>query len=341
MNTTLLNALVNDEKKFNENLYSPGKYWKKKSDKILREIKRCGFQNFRGLNNGIGSSYTDSLIYDIRNELNYPLKFISLILKFPYLSNIFERQLHVTSSYIKKYLNYQNQAYNNERRVHDLIKKYSFNDTTQFGCLRKFNFKKKEYSVNYLKVAHRNDTIQKYIDFRNINTYMEIGGGFGSNIHFLITNFKNIKKIIYLDIVPNIFIGTLYLKNFFGDSVKDYNHFKNLDKISFSKDHKLEIFCIPPWCINRLDITIDHFHNSASFVEMPIEIVKNYSKYLYKNKMKSYSLISYLDYNPNTTFDPNILAEIFKDSEEKFVGDSLISGINKKSLFILKKISKL
>ena len=28
-------------------------------------------------------------------------------------------------------------------------------------------------------------------------SFFEIGGGFGANIHFLVTNFSNIKKILY------------------------------------------------------------------------------------------------------------------------------------------------
>mgnify|MGYP001327347509 CR=1 FL=1 len=77
MDNNLLNSLIIDEKKNNQDLYSSGPYWKKKSKKIFRQIKKYGLDNFRGLHNGIGTSYTDSLVYDIRNELNYPLQLLS------------------------------------------------------------------------------------------------------------------------------------------------------------------------------------------------------------------------------------------------------------------------
>ena len=55
--------------------------------------------------------------------------------------------------------------------------------------------------------------ISKFLDYKTFNSFLEIGGGFGANIDFIITNFPNIKKIIYLDAIPNIYVGTMYLKN--------------------------------------------------------------------------------------------------------------------------------
>lgn len=339
MNYNLLNSLIQDEKKSNTAFYKPGKYWKKKSLKILSELKKHDIDNFRGVNNGVGSSFTDSLIYDIRNELNYPIKLFEPFLKMPFISSIFKRQLHITSSYIKKYLEYQNISFRSEKKVKYLLEKYSFTDTTKFGCARKFTYEGEDYSTNYLEVAYRNDIIAKYINYNKIFSFFEIGGGFGSNVHFLLSNFKNIKKIIYLDIVPNIYVGTMYLKEFYGKSVIDYTQIQNMKEITFSKNNDLEIFCIPPWCIENLNIEIDHFHNCASFVEMPKEIIKNYLKYLNKNKMKSFSLFSYSDYDPTTTFDPTEFNNIFEDELENYEIESLISGIDKKSKLFLKKFS--
>ena len=62
MNYNLLNSLIQDEKKSNTAFYKPGKYWIKKSLKILSELKKHDIDNFRGVNNGVGSSFTDSLI---------------------------------------------------------------------------------------------------------------------------------------------------------------------------------------------------------------------------------------------------------------------------------------
>ena len=71
--------------------------------------------------------------------------------------------------------------------------------TTDFGCVQSFEYLNKNYSCHYLNMAYRINNLSKNFDFKNIKKYFEIGGGFGSNIHFLITNFPNIKKILYLD----------------------------------------------------------------------------------------------------------------------------------------------
>ena len=39
-------------------------------------------------------------------------------------------------------------------------------------------------------------------------------------------------------------------------------------------------------------VEIDHFHNAASFVEMPKKVIENYVKYIKKFKTKEISLIS-------------------------------------------------
>ena len=63
------------------------------------------------------------------------------------------------------------------------------------------------------------------------------------------------------------------------DKVKDYLNIKNSSQIRFADNDDLEILCIPPWVIERLNVEIDHFHNAASFVEMPEKIIKNYCKF--------------------------------------------------------------
>ena len=173
--------------------------------------------------------------------------------------------------------------------------------------------------------------------FRLLKSFFEIGGGFGANIHFLLTNFSNIKKIIYLDTVPNIYIGSEYLKYFYGKSVKNYLDTYDSNKISFSNDEKLEIICMPPWQIEKLDAKIDHFHNAASFVEMPEKVVKNYISHLKKNKIKDISLISYGNHDPKTTFNPELLNNFFDGKLDIEWHENLITEYNKKSIFLTSK----
>ena len=309
----LLNELIKDEKKNDKALYSSGPYWDYKNSRAVIEIKKKGLNDFRGINAGIGTSFADNLVLDIRNEFNIKGRTIGKIFSLPLLNIIFNGQLNTTKNYIDLLIKNQAIVYQNNQNVQNLIKKFKFENTTDFGCVQSFEYLKKNYSCHYLKMAHRINELSKSFDFKNIKSLFEIGGGFGANIHFLITNFPNIKKILYLDVVPNIYVGTEYLRYHYKDKVKDYLELKNLDTINFSKNNDLEIFCIPPWLIEKVETEIDHFHNAASFVEMPKKVISNYVKFIKKFKIKEISLLSYDKFDLKTTFNPEELNHFFNN----------------------------
>ena len=66
----LLNSLIIDEKTINRSLYSSGPYWNIKNSRSILEIKKKGLSDFRGTSTGIGTSFTDNIVLDIRNEFN-------------------------------------------------------------------------------------------------------------------------------------------------------------------------------------------------------------------------------------------------------------------------------
>ena len=103
MNTDLLNKLLNDEKKVDRELYSSGSYWDYKNRKAVYQLKKNGLENFRGLNSGVGTSYTDNLVYDFRNELNLKGRLVSAFFDLPLIKKIFQGQLAVTSDHINNY----------------------------------------------------------------------------------------------------------------------------------------------------------------------------------------------------------------------------------------------
>ena len=59
-------------KKINNPLYSSGLYWKHKNKRTIREIKKKTIKNFRGSDNGIGTSFSDNLVSIL--EMNTILK---------------------------------------------------------------------------------------------------------------------------------------------------------------------------------------------------------------------------------------------------------------------------
>ncbi len=330
----LLDLLIKDEKKIDKELYSSGPYWNYKNSRAIIEIKKKGLEDFRGITSGIGTSFADNLVLDIRNEFNIKGRIVGKIFSLPLLNTIFSEQMKTTKVYLDSFVKNQAILYQNSQNVRNLISKFKFNNTTDFGCIQSFKYLNKNYSCHYLNMAYRINNLSKYFDFKNIKVYFEIGGGFGSNIHFLITNFPNIKKILYLDIVPNIYVGTEYLRYYYKEKVKDYLELKNLDKISFSKNNELEIFCVPPWLIEKIDTEIDHFHNAASFVEMPKKVISNYVKFIKRLNTKEISLISYSGFDLKTTFNPEELNSFFDDKLSVSWKNSLIEEYNRKEIYL-------
>ena len=333
----LLNELIKDEKKIDKALYSSGAYWDYKNKRTISEIKKKGLKDFRGLTSGVGTSFTDNLPLDIRNEINTKGRIIGKIFSLPILNKIFDGQINLTKHYLDSFIKNQSIVYHNNKNVQNLINKYKFENNTDFGCIQIFEYLNKVYSCNYLLMADRIDKLSKSFNFKATKSFFEIGGGYGANVHFLITNFPNIKKIIYLDVVPNIFVGTTYLKYYFGKKVKDYLELRNLNQISFSKNDELEILCIPPWLIKSVDAEIDHFHNASSFVEMPKKVIENYVKFIKNFKTKEISLISYADFDIKTTFNPEELNEFFDNKLKVSYKSYLIEEYNKKLIYLTSK----
>tara|TARA_B100001121_G_scaffold242127_1_gene216503 strand:- start:5308 stop:6312 length:1005 start_codon:yes stop_codon:yes gene_type:complete len=331
----LLETLVRDEKINDQNLYSSGPYWNYKNKNTLSEIKRKGLGDFRGSSTSIGISFGDSYLTDIRDELNFKGKIVSSFFSLPLISRIFNLQINLTKRYLKSNLKNLASIYRDNGNVHKLIKKYKFLETTKFGCISKFLYQNKEYSIHYLNMAHRIQNLSENFNFEKIKSFFEIGGGYGANVHFLLSNFPNIKKVIYLDTVPNIYVGTEYLRYHFKENVKDYLITKEKKEILFEDNDELEIICIPPWEIEKIDTQIDHFHNASSFVEMPEKIVKNYVKYVNKFNSKQISLISYDNFDTSTTFDPNLLTNFFDNKLKIFKKEYLINDNNRKEIYLI------
>jgi putative sugar O-methyltransferase len=297
-------------------IYRPSPYWLAKTKNSAREILKFGLKDFRGSTNNIGTSYSDNGLVDVRGQYNYGLRLLlSILMKraFP-LSRIFDSQVRLTEKWFHETVKHKNVIANTSERVKELLEKFNMpNDTIRGGCLNYCDIKNKKIANHYLELLHTHEILARHIDFKKARTYFEIGGGFGANLHLLIENYSNIRKVIYLDIMPNLYIGTQYLKSFYGKGVKTFFESSRLRKISFSLGDELEIFCIAPHQIESLDVVIDIFQNSHSFVEMSSNIVKNYVKYIEKMTSPNNSAIGLISYDggDEQTLKPDSLPKYF------------------------------
>jgi putative sugar O-methyltransferase len=334
----LLDIMLTDAK-IQPPLYHPGPYWATKAKNAANEIKRCGLADFRSSTNFIGMSYADNLYLDIRDAYNHGLRRVAQWLTKIYpLSRIYESQVRLTESYANESIIYAQEILNIKEKTKYLLKKYIVPYSLLGGCLRKAEIDGHDYSIHYLNLLEQHDNIASRIRFDDAYSIFEIGGGFGTNIHLLLENYKNIRKVLYLDIPPNLYVGTQYLKAFYGTAVFDYKDLKDFDSIKFSTDDNIEIFCVAPWQIEKFEGTLDIFMNSNSFVEMPKNVVKNYVDKFNKFRESinaAIALTTYDSFNLDATFHPSELPVFFKDRKfDYFEAETLLTSSRKNLFFV-------
>ena len=321
-NLDLLKQMIYDTKKSRE-VYRPGPYWIKLVKNSYNELIKLGLKNFRGIESGALSSIGEYNCIDVRVNYNFGIRSFMLSIYrnlYPF-NKLFDSQVRITKIHFEEVVRLKTEYYKSHKRVKQLISKYILPpDTLRGGCVGFGKIDEKIISHYYLELLDTLDQINQVINIANKKSFFEIGGGFGANIHLLLHNFPNIKKIIYLDIPPNLYIATQYLKSFYGESVIDYSQNKKLKKIVFSSNDDLEIFCIIPSQIEKIFSEIDIFHNSRSFTEMPFSVVKNYGQQIERIISKNggnISLVSYDKFDLNTTFDPCKLPDLFPNRKFK------------------------
>jgi putative sugar O-methyltransferase len=322
----LLELMLKDARK-EKDIYQPGPYWRQKTKNAVNELRRCGLSDFRGSNSGVAISFGDNVYVDTRNSYNSGLRslFRKIYKYIPPFNRIFDSQVTLTKSHFTDSLLFKNIYLQNNQRVKALMKKYELKfDTTKGGCVTSLDVNGRRISHYYLELLNTLDRVQENVKISGDSVYFEIGGGFGVNVHLLIELF-GLKKIIYLDIPPNLYVGTQYLKTLYGNNVIDYR--ENRGKVvQFSKNDNLEIFCITPPQIESINAKIDLFHNAHSFVEMPEAVVTNYLNHISKLLNPNtgvISLVSYDGFNLNETIHPDRLPSFYNGTFQKKSFDTL------------------
>ena len=321
-NINLLNILMEDVKK-QSNLYKPGKFWMQASKVIAKKMKNEGIINFRGHSGLVAQGFTANIVEDpsIIWEVGRLKKHLKKIIDIPIIRKLFINDFtqRIDKNYNKANL-YENYFLSNNLKewLGEMKSNYNIPETTVGGLQPNSIVKIDGYEISkfYLENLARIHTFSKEKDLTKIKTVFEIGGGFGANAHLLTSLFPNIKKYIYLDIAPMLYIGTQYLKHFYPQNVKDYVNTRNLKSIYFKDDNELEILCIPPWQIELLSGEVDLIWNACSFQEIPIASLKNYAKHIFrlteKNSNSGISLVIYPTDSSLTIQSDEILG-IFSD----------------------------
>lgn len=333
-NFSLLKIMLADSA-IQSSLYRPGEYWLSKTKNAVNEIKRHGLAEFRGFSNAAGLSFTDTIYCDRRsqmgNGIRKPLQFL-LESIFP-LRQIYNSQVKLTIEYAKESIRLRGLVNSRSPRVRELLDRYIMPYSIAGNCVDFFELDGKAISNHYIDLLNTHDNVAKLMDFSKSLSFFEIGGGFGVNLHLLIENYRNLKKFVYLDIPPNLYVGTQYLKSFYGERVRDYGATRGLEEIKFSNDNELEIFCIAPWQIENLRTPIDIFYNAHSFVEMPKDVVKNYANKIQNLPNARHTRIGLISYDTidSNTIPPSELKNFFSGKSFVEAQQEIITFENRKN----------
>lgn len=322
--SNLFYLLDKDSIKQNSILFKPGPYWTNYAKRIKNEIVKSGLSNFRN-NLNIGKGFADVISSDpfelIRNNYSLKEKIIRWFLSLPLIrSRIVKQYLNTSDSFLNAMMFFRSKYYSLlfEDFLKSLTSKLGYIDPLIGNPSNTIISNGNKIGLRYLNSALRLSSFSQKMDFENCHTYFEIGGGFGSTTDLILRMFPNIKKVIYLDIFPNLYIGTQFLKSIYGKAVKDYSNLLNVSEIKFEKDiSSLEILAIPPWLLEKVKVNIDLFYNSESFQEMTPEIVNEYSIHinrLFGENKKRICLLFYEHFEVNNTISPDDVRLAFESN---------------------------
>ena len=284
----LLEAMLEDEKTQKGEFQTIEK-WKGYTKRITHAIKTDGITKFRS-NYSISKGYGDSPLFD--PSIMWRSGSFKEKLAYHFVNNSFVKNklikpfyLHWIQAHYHERAFFQQYYYSTEykewlKRIMNSVG--DFPDTLVGDCREFVDIDGIRISIKYIRTLMRIYNFSKLIDFTKIKSVFEIGGGFGANVHLLFHLYPNIKKCLYLDIPPVVYVATQYLKHFYPSQVIDYIATRNSNRISFKQNEEREIISICPWQIENVDANIELFWSGSTFQEIDTGTLNNYTKNMNK-----------------------------------------------------------
>jgi len=274
-----------------KDVYKPSPFWLECATETAKALKRYGLNNFRSTRKATpGLTWTDApnlSVLDYTYSTGKTLKskvagliFRTYLFKQKFLELLDARvRAGAESTYFKWYKSFRDYWVNSQSSqwFSEVLRNHSMPDTLVGGCIDEIKICDQVISPVYFATLARIFNFCDHTDFRTVKTMLIIGGGFGYEVHLIMSLFPNIKKCITLDIPPNLYVQTQYLKAVTQEKVRDYAETCGMSKINFSQLQEGEIIAIAPWQIEKVDTSIDLLWNSCSFQEMTRAQVKNYA----------------------------------------------------------------
>lgn len=254
-------------------LYQPGVFWQEASKDMIKQIDQWGVEGFRQLSTSLnffvptygypGNALSEHTMQSWQTWLTEQA--------LPEKQNTFiAQQLSGYHSALADYRTLAASEYGSKTHP-DLM---TFSESQVGKPIEQFEIEGRHYSRSALNYLSGLSFLKKFLDFKDIKTVMEIGGGFGTLGEILHKTLPT-AGYIDIDIPPTLCCSSYYLQQVIGkDDVTTYEDTKKNTIIEISQLKKAS--ALPSWVIEKIQGKIDLFVNFISFQEMEPEIVQNY-----------------------------------------------------------------
>jgi len=321
MNTKydLLNTMLNDMQNQDE-LYKPTSFWEYGSKLLIDEIEQYDIKDFRSLR------ITRSFFvpgYSAADYLINKNKYDPTIDKFDKIvqdKRFVIRLQRVFNGYASAFCDFRVLKSSNIDKKPYLNK---ISESTVGNPIEQHTFENRNFSRSFFNYALGLSFLKKTVDISNINTVMEIGGGFGTLGEILLGDDRNNIFYINADIPPVGFVSSYYLQEVFGkNNIACYDTTKDLETIDidkFKQTYKALNLC--SWQIEKLQGQIDLFVNFISFQEMEPDVVQNYCNHIDRLKPKYILLRNILEgkRKQSKDFQAGVKEPILGNDYDKFL----------------------
>lgn len=283
-NKCLLKCMV-DDMESQPPQYRPGPYWMSYSERIRDAVLHHGLKDFRACP-GISKGYGDVLLtnpLDLVPAGSIAGKILRVVVESGIVKRVYSGQWQaIVNGHIAQMIKYRDlhhetaygQWFEGFRALYDTP------DMRHASPSDVVTLRGEQMGRAYLSGLIAFDTFRRHADFDSIDSFLELGGGFGATFHAILSMLPNIRKAVYIDLPPLLYIGTQYLKHFFGTDVIDYLATRSRARLTFSSGDAREVLALCPWQFEALDCGVDIVWNSHSFQEMPEESVQGYARHM-------------------------------------------------------------
>ncbi|QBF84005.1 putative sugar O-methyltransferase [Shewanella maritima] len=273
-------SIISQDMKQADDKYLPTSFWQFGAKGLEQDLHQHGIENFRSMTSALSYFVPTYMFHGWATQQE----------KYHAMVATCERQLNGDAKatlLMKDFLNGEMHARSDYRvlkATETQVKPFTdtFSESNVGNPLEQFEFDGRRFSRSSLNYLLGINFLKQQLGSIEINTVLEIGGGFGSLGEILLSDKRNNCFYLDVDIAPTCLFSTYYLQSVFGkDNIADYQDIKSLEQTSLTQlaqQYQGAVAC--PWQLPNISGELDLFVNFISFQEMEPDVVENYLKHV-------------------------------------------------------------